>query len=68
MIFNEFLETFDPLVLKGNIFESFRFQEFELKLKILLFIYKDFNFFNIFIESKWGVFPYLHLCFKVNGE
>ena len=68
MIFNEFLETFNSLVLKRNIFESFGFQEFELKLKSWLFIYKDFNFFDIFIESKWGVFPYLHLCFKVNGE
>ena len=29
-------------------------------------ILKDFEFLDIFIESKWGVFPYLHLCFKVN--
>ena len=29
---------------------------------------KDFEFLDIFIESKWEIFLYLHLYFKINGE
>ena len=41
---------------------------FVLKSKSWILILKEFDFFNIFIGFKWGVFSYLHLCFKVNRE
>ena len=67
MIFHEFLETFNSVILKWEILKGIEFHKFELNLNFWLFILKDINFFDIFVESKWGVFSYLHLCFKVNG-
>ena len=42
--------------------------EFVLKSKFYFLIVMDFDFLDIFIESKWGVLSYLHLCIKVNGR
>ena len=44
------------------------FQKIVLKPKSWILILKDFDLFDIFIESQWGVFSYLHLCFKVIRE
>ena len=40
--------------------------EFILKPKFYFLIVMDFDFLDIFIESKQGVLSYLHLCIKVN--
>ena len=55
------LFVFNPKVYKNK-----SFHKIVLKSKSWILILKDFDLFDIFIESKWGVFPYLYLCFKVN--
>ena len=67
-IFNEFLGKSNPFVFEPQVYKNVSFRRIVLKPKSWILIPKDFEFLDIFIESKWGVFPYLHLCFKVNGE
>ena len=67
-IFNEFQGMRKPSIFNVRVDENSNFQKFILDPKNWTLILKDFEFLDIFIESKWGVFRYLHLCFKVNGE
>ena len=68
VIFNEFLGPFIMIIFRRKYLKRFEFGNFELKPKFWILILKDFDFSHILFEIKWGVFPYLHLCFKVNGE
>ena len=63
MIFNEFFKK-PKLCISGVV--KLQILDFVLKPKFYFFIVMDFDFFDIFIKSKWGVLPYLHLCIKVN--
>ena len=55
MIFKEFLRAYNLVVLKAKSFKNFDFEKFELEPGKCLFILKDIDFFDIFIESKWRV-------------
>ena len=55
----------NSFVFNARVYKNTSFCQIVLKLKSWIMISKDFEFLDIFIESKWGVFPYLHLCFKV---
>ena len=48
--------------MERDDFQKFRY--FELEVKNQIFILWSSDFFDILFESKWGVFPYLHLWFK----
>ena len=56
----------NSFIFKPQVYKNASFQRIVPKSKSWILILKDFEFLDIFIESKWGVFRYLHLCFKVN--
>ena len=58
----------NPFIFNPRVYKNASFQKIVLKPESLILILKNFDLFDIFIESKWGVFSYLHLYFKVNGE
>ena len=58
----------NPFVFNPKVYKNVSFWKIVLKLKSWILIIKDFGLFDIFIESKQGVFSYLHLYFKVNRE
>ena len=58
----------NPFIFNLRVYKNASFHKIVLKPKSWILILDDFNLFDIFIEFKWGVFPYLHLCFKVNRD
>ena len=64
VIFKEFLEVFMWFFEKVENYDFQKIHDFELELKNQILIPWSFDFFDILFESKWGVFPYLHLCLK----
>ena len=55
VIFEKFLRSYNLVILNEKSFKNVGFGKFELESKLWLFILKDFDFLDIFIESKWGV-------------
>ena len=54
-IFKKFLRAYNLVNVKEKSFKKFEFGKFELEPGKWLFILRDFDFFDIFIELKWGV-------------
>ena len=58
----------NPCIFNPKVYKNTGFRKIVLKPKSWILVLKDFDLFDILFESKWVVFLYLHLCFKVNGE
>ena len=65
MNFNEFWKIVNLFIFNLRFYKNASFHKFVLKPKSWILIFKDFDLFDIFIESEWEVFPYLHLCLKL---
>ena len=52
----------NPFVFNPKVFKNISFQKIVLKPKSWILILKDFDLFDIFIESKWGYsFIYIYV-------